>query len=489
MAAVQSRVVDFPTARAFVPLIPPARYKGVHGGRGSAKSHDRASALIKRCVERPGTRWVCVREVQKSLEQSVKRLLEDKIKFHKVEDQFEVTNTQIRTPGGGVILFQGMQDHTAESIKSLEGMHGAWVEEAQSLSERSLTLLRPTIRMEQCRWCSQDGPMEMLQDKPCKDGHEHQLDPSELWFTWNPRHKEDPVDKLLRSDETPPGAVVICVNWRDNPWFPDVLRAEMEWDKRRDVEKYTHVWEGGYEQHSEARVFKNWRVEEFEPQNDWEWFFGSDWGFSVDPSTLIRLHPDYAARKLYVDRELYQIGVEIDHMPAFFDSMLCGCQTPINFDVDERKKLCKRPELHGAARGWVITADSARPETISYLNRHGYPRVVGAKKGAGSVEEGVIFLQGWDIIVHPRCEQTIKELTHYSYKVDKATGLVLPILADADNHIIDPMRYALEELMAAFGTGAVGFPVEIPEATIWSRFGGDGDTGKPGTSDWSGLGG
>ena len=479
-SAASGRVIDFPTARAFVPFLQPSRYKGAHGGRGSAKSHDRASALVKRCIERPGTRWVCVREVQKSLEQSVKRLLEDKIKAHKVEDKFEVTNTQIRTPGDGVILFQGMQDHTAESIKSLEGMHGAWVEEAQSLSERSLTLLRPTIRLERCRHCNQDGPMVVLAEKPCKAGKEHQLDPSEIWFTWNPRNADDPVDKLLRSPDRPPDAIVIEVNYKDNPWFPDVLRAEMEWDKRRDIEKYTHVWEGGYEQHSEARVFKNWKVEEFEPADDWEWFWGSDWGFSVDPTTLVRLHPDFSKRKLYVDRELYKIGVEIDHTPAFFDTMVCGCEPP---------RPCPHPLKHAEARRWVITADSARPETISYLNRNGYEKVVPAKKGAGSVAEGVIFLQGWDIVVHPRCVQTIKELTNYRYKVDKLTGQVLPILADEENHIIDPMRYALEELMASFGTGVAGFPVEVPEATIWSRFGGGDATTKPGTSDWSGLGG
>lgn len=488
MAAAQGRVVEFPTARAFVPFLQPARYKGAHGGRGSAKSHDFAKNLIKRCVEKPGTRWVCVREVQKSLEQSVKRLLEDKIKLFQVEDQFEITNTQIRTPGGGVILFQGLQDHTADSIKSLEGMHGAWVEEAQSLSERSLTLLRPTIRLERCRYCNQDGPWDIIAEKPCKPGHEHKLDPSELWFTWNPRHKDDPIDKLLRSAERPPDSIVIEVNYKDNPWFPDVLRKEMEWDKRRDIEKYTHVWEGGYEQHSEARVFKNWRVEEFETKVDWTFYWGSDWGFSVDPSTLIRVHPDLEKRTLYVDRERYQIGVEIDHMPAFFDSMVCGCTSPIEFAVDKRKDLCQHPELHGEARRWTVVADSARPETISYLNRHGYPRIVPAKKGAGSVAEGVIFLQGWVIIVHPRCVQTIKELTHYSYKVDKLTGLVLPILADEKNHIIDPLRYALEELMAAIGTGEVGYPVEVPEATIWSRFGAEASDHKPGTADWSGLG-
>lgn len=489
----QGRVVDFPVARAFVPFLQPARYKGAHGGRGSAKSHDRASALIKRCVEKPGTRWVCVREVQKSLEQSVKRLLEDKIKFHKVEDQFEVTLTQIRTPGGGVILFQGMQDHTAESIKSLEGMHGAWVEEAQSLSARSLELLTPTIRLEWCRHCSQQGPMSILDGQPCKPGFSHKLDPSELWFTWNPRHKDDPVDRLLRGEERPPDSVVIEVNYQDNPWFPDVLRNEMEWDKRRDLDKYLHVWDGGYESRGESRVFKNWRVEAFEPAADWEFYWGADWGFSVDPSTLVRLRADVEQRTLYIDRELYKIGVEIDHLPAFYDTMVCGCIPSTEAGYDGKPPAtCPDKKAHGEARRWAVVADSARPETISYMNRHGYPRMTSAKKGAGSVAEGVIFLQGWNIVVHPRCVQTEKELTHYSYKVNKLIepgkpGYVLPILADEKNHIIDPMRYALEDLMAAIGASNLGFPVDVPDATIWSRFDGGSSEHKPGTADWQGV--
>jgi phage terminase large subunit len=131
---------------------------------------------------------------------------------------FEILNDRIKTPNGGLIIFQGMQDHTADSIKSLEGFDGAWVEEAQSLSERSLTLLRPTIR---------------------KPG-------SELWFSWNPRRKSDPVDKLLRGDDLPTDAIVVRANWSDNPWFPDVLEQERQDCKRTQPEQYGHIWEGDY---------------------------------------------------------------------------------------------------------------------------------------------------------------------------------------------------------------------------------------------------
>ena len=212
--------------RAFVPLLSPARYKGAHGGRGSGKSHFFAELLIARCVSKK-TDAVCVREVQKSLKQSVKKLIEGKIAELGVSALFDIQATEIRGPHGGVIIFQGMQDHTAESIKSLEDFDIAWVEEAQSLSQFSLTLLRPTIR---------------------KPG-------SELWFSWNPRRKTDAVDALLRGKTPPSGAVVIEANWRDNPWFPDELETERQDDERDRPDQYDHVWGGDYVKVFEGAYF------------------------------------------------------------------------------------------------------------------------------------------------------------------------------------------------------------------------------------------
>lgn len=385
------RSVEIPLPEVLEPLLQPARYKGLFGGRGGAKSHGFGDLLIDDCITHPGLRVVCVREYQVTLQHSVKGLLTDKIKRYGLEREFRVLTNQIETPGGGVIIFQGMQDHTADSIKSLEGFDRAWVEEAQNLSERSLKLLRPTIR------------------KP----------DSEIWCSWNPRFPTDPVDRLLRGPNPPPGAIVIETSFKDNPFFPDVLRREMEYDRGRDVEMYDHVWLGGYEQHSEARVFKNWKIEEFDEPSDATFFYGGDWGFSVDPSVLVRCHLD--GRRLLIGHEAYRIGVEIDHLPQLFDTV-------------------------PGSREWPITADSARPETISYLQRNGFPRIKPAIKGANSVKEGVIFLQGYDIVVHPRCVHTIDELMHYSYKVDKASGMVTPTLADRKNHVIDSLRYATEEL-------------------------------------------
>lgn len=404
-----ARSLDIQTPEIFEPLLHPARTKGAYGGRGSAKSHFFADLLIDDSIVHSGLRSVCVREYQVSLEQSVKRLLEDKIKGYGLTGQFRIKDSRIETPGDGLIIFQGMQSHNAESIKSLEGFDRAWVEEAQSLSQHSIDLLRPTIR--------EPG--------------------SEIWLSWNPRHKTDPVDKLLRGGDLPPGAIVVRSNYRDNPWFPKELRDEMEWDRSRDPEKYAHIWLGEYEKHSESRVFKNWVVQEFESPDDADWMVGADWGFSVDPSTMSRCRVD--GRKLYIDAEAYMVGCEIDYLPQLFDGLVCGCKP-------NQPQPCRRPSEHGWARAWESVADSARPETISYLTRNGYLRMVAAKKGKDSVKEGVIFLQGYDIVVHPRCTHTIDELTLYSYKVDKQTGVATGILEDKKNHIIDPVRYAVEKL-------------------------------------------
>lgn len=398
----------------FIPLLEPARYKGAHGGRGSGKSHAMAEALVERCIIQR-TFAVCIREVQKSLAQSVKKLIEQKIEALGVGHLFEVQQAVIKAPHDGLIIFQGMQNHTADSIKSLEGYDIAWVEEAQSLSQRSLDLLRPTIR---------------------KPG-------SELWFSWNPGQPTDPVDVLLRGENPPPSAIVVQANYRDNPWLPDVLREELEYDRGRDPDKFAHIWLGEYQRNSEARVFRNWRVEEIEPPEGAVFRFGSDFGFSVDPSCALRCWIE--GRNLCVDYEAYRIGCEIDQLPDLFISI---------------------PE----AERWPMVADTSRPETISYLRRHGFPKIQAAVKGARSVEEGIAFLQSFNIIVHPRCVHLIDELTLYSYEVDDLTGLVLPKLADKDNHLIDSLRYACEGVRRAAAAKPVTSTTSAPvKRTAFNR--------------------
>lgn len=197
----------------------PSRYKALYGGRGSAKSHFFAEAMVGNAASNSGFRAVCIREVQKSLKESAKRLIEDKIEALNCSGRFDVLNDSIKTPGGGVIVFQGMQDHTAESIKSLEGFNVAWVEEAQTLSARSLEMLRPTIR----------------------------APGSELWFSWNPRSASDPVDSFFRGLSPPDNAIIRKINYDQNRFFPAELEEERVYDRQHNPDRYAHIWLGEYE--------------------------------------------------------------------------------------------------------------------------------------------------------------------------------------------------------------------------------------------------
>ncbi len=366
----------------------PVRYRACHGGRGSAKSHSFAQALILKAAQEP-LRIGCFREIQKSIRDSVKRLLDDKIRDSGLSELFESTDTEIRGLNGSLFIFGGLRTNP-DAVKSTEGIDIAAVFEANRVSQRSWDLLVPTVR---------------------KAG-------SEIWAEWNPELETDPVDQKFRGPSgAPPGSIVRQVNWVDNPFFPDVLRQELEWDQRRDPDKYQHIWMGAYQRNSEARVFKNWKIDSFEVEPAWTLRQGADWGFSVDPSVLVQ--SAIVGRNLYIAHEAYRVGCEIDFLPDLFRSV---------------------PD----AERWPTIADSARPETISYMQRHGFPKMLKAIKGAKSLEEGVQFLQSFDIIVHPRCVHTIDELTSYSYEVDDLTGLVLPKLKDKDNHVIDALRYACE---------------------------------------------
>lgn len=221
-------VID--TAEVFAPLLEPARFKGAWGGRGSGKSQFFGGLIVEESLAAPGEmgeglKTVCIREVQKSLKHSAKSLIEGTLRRHGLgeADGFKVFNEVIKTPGDGLIIFQGMQDHTADSIKSLEGFHRAWVEEAQSLSKFSLDLLRPTIR-----WEDRQRGLK-----------------SQLLFSWNPRRKTDAVE-FLRAPDKPEDSVVVQANWRDNPWFPDVLEQERQETLKADPDGYDHIWEGGF---------------------------------------------------------------------------------------------------------------------------------------------------------------------------------------------------------------------------------------------------
>jgi phage terminase large subunit len=238
------------------------RHRVLVGGRGGAKSWTVAHKIVER-ARRSQVRILCTREYQNSIRDSSKKLIEDCIErmgFGLRGDCFFTSKEhEIRGRNGSVITFLGLNGKDA-AIKSLEGYDLAWVEEAATLSQASVDALVPTIR---------------------KEG-------SEIWWTYNPRFSTDPVDRMFRGEATPPGSIVLEVQWRDNPWFPEVLRRDKDYDRLRDPEKHSHVWEGGYVLRSEAQVFRNWSALPFEAPEGALFRFGADWGFSRDPTVLIR---------------------------------------------------------------------------------------------------------------------------------------------------------------------------------------------------------
>ena len=425
-----------------MPLLQPARYKGAYGGRGSAKSHFFADRLIKDCVKHRSTAAACIREVQRTLGQSSKRLIESKLHERGWASGrgFKIFKDVIETPGDGIISFIGLQDHTADSIKSLEGYRRFWVDEAQQLGAYSLKILRPTPRAEG----------------------------AEMWFSWNPKNAPDPehpdasIDGMFRLNnpaELPGGGICIQANWRDNPWLPDDLYAELCYDfKHRIKEDYQHIWEGAYQTRSEARVFHNWEVRDFDtPTSGVIFRFGADFGFAQDPSVLVRawigrfddagnaVH-DPTGRDLFLDFEAYKVGCDVDYTPALFaGGAVAGEGNPWG-----NKNPFSAPGIPEAHR-FPITCDSANPQTISYLQRHGLPGCKPAIKGPGSIEEGVEFLKSYRVIIHPRCRHTADEFLLYSYKTDPKTEQILPILEDKKNHVIDAVRYALEDVRRGRG--------------------------------------
>lgn len=290
-----------------------------------------------------------------------------------------------------------MQDHTADSIKSLEGFDIAWVEEAQNLSKRSLELLRPTIRKNN----------------------------SELWFSWNPENPSDAVDSFFKQmqDNKTDDFTLLTANFYDNPFLPDELKKEQEYDRKFNPHSYDHIWLGSYNTKSEAQIFKDkFKIESFETQDLGEPYHGLDFGFANDPTAAIRCY--IQDNTLYISHEAGAVGLELDETAQFLKERI---------DKIER---------------YTIRADSARPESISYLKRHGLAQIKPVSKGKGSVEDGIEFIKSFKaVIIHERCRETAKEFRLYSYKTDKSTGDILPQILDENNHYIDALRYALEPLM------------------------------------------
>lgn len=371
------------------------RYRGAYGGRGSGKTQTFAkmSAVWGYIHGMAGHKGLilCGRELMNSLEDSsleeVKQAIlgEDWLRAY-----YEVGDRYVRSRDGRIRYgFAGLR-HNLDSIKSKSRIILAWIDEAEQVSEIGWQKLIPTVRE----------------------------DNSEIWVTWNPEHDDSPTHKRFRADP-PDGARIVEVNWRENPWFPAVLELERLADQRKRPDDYDHIWEGGFRYASAARIFRNYRVAELEVPDNVIWFYGVDWGFSIDPLAGVRFcFPD--EQTIYITHECYRVGVPTERIPAELVATLPGIVT------------------------WPSSGDSARPDTIDYVRRHGVPRLRPALKGQGSVEDGIVFLQGFDIVMHPRCTCTLKEFQRYSYKRDRQTEEILPVVEDLWNHAIDALRYGAE---------------------------------------------
>lgn len=302
---------------AFEDLFFPNRYKIFWGGRGGAKSWSFARALVLVSLQSIEL-ILCAREFQSSLSDSVYRLIADQITEMDLSRYFRLTQNKIVCVNGSEFIFKGLQRNIQE-IKSTEGITKVWVEEAQSVSQDSWEVLIPTIR---------------------KDG-------SEIWASFNTGEVTDPTYVRFVLNP-PPNSITKKVSYRDNPYFPATLESERVYLKRVDPEAYEHVWEGEPRSISNACIFRGkYTVEGFEtpegtPDDPIRFYYGADWGFSQDPTALMRCF--IRGRKLYIDQEAYGVGVELDEIPELFDSV-------------------------PGSRDWPIRADDSRPETISYVKK------------------------------------------------------------------------------------------------------------------------
>ncbi len=370
-------------------IMVPNRYHTLYGGRGSTKSHTIGGVLTLRGAMAP-RRILCTREFQTSIKDSVMELLKQKIRSLKLMHRYRFGQTYIEGKNGTEFIFEGLRLNP-DKIKSMEGIDYCWVEEAQRVSEASWIYLIPTIR---------------------KPG-------SEFFISFNPEDADDPTYQRFVVNP-PPGAYTVKINWYDNPWFSDELNQERLYCLANDPDAYAWIWDGEVRKISDAQIFRGkFVVETFDTPSDARFLHGADWGFGPDPTTLVRAFEKDGC--LYIDQESYALGLDLDKIAETWRGQVPDCDR------------------------WPIYADNSQPQTINHVKGFGF-KIGPAKKWPGSVEDGIKFLRGYKrIVIHERCYYTAQEFKLYSYKTDRITDEVLPIIVDKHNHCIDALRYALDK--------------------------------------------
>lgn len=378
----------------------PARHRVLKGGRGSAKTRAFAkmSAVYGMRYAEAGRRGVLLasREHLNSLDESSLEEIKTAILSEPfLADYYDIGEKYVRTKNKRVsYAFAGLR-HNLDSIKSKANILLNWTDEAENVSEAGWRKLIPTIR--------EEG--------------------SENWVSYNPESPDSATHKRFIESQ-PEDCIVTELNWRDNPWFPDVLNKERLEDKKHRPDTYDHIWEGQFLTITDAQVFAGkYEIEEFEPGTLWDGpYFGLDWGFAQDPTAAIEcyIHDNC----LWIRREAGRTKLELDDTAPF---------------VLARMPLAK---IH------TVRADCARPESISHVQRRGLPGLRAADKWQGSVEDGIAFIKSFRrVYIHPDCEETAREFRLYSYKVDRLSGDIMPKIVDAHNHYIDALRYGLQPMI------------------------------------------
>lgn len=385
-------ILDIKCPRFYVPLLGNLwRYGLISGGRASGKSYSGVDLfLIANALAEPYERFLIAREHGSSLKDSTKNLIEQRISDFNLERHFEVMDKEIRIKGGGLMTFKGLKPHNVATIKSYNNYKYFLFEEAEKVTETMIHTITPTIRR----------------------------DDAKMLFIMNPPEDKNALQIMFEENKGNQKYVHVHANYFDNPFITKDILAEIEHIRATKPDVYHHIWLGNNLERSKAAVFTNYKIESFETPSDAEFIMGADWGFSNDPTVLIRAF--IKGKNLFIDYEASAVGCPIQETPNLF------AKVPLSNTMR-------------------IVADNARPEMIDYMRKNGYSKIIPSKKGAGSIKEGVNYLQSFDtIFIHQRCRRTQDNFKFYSYKVNQSTEQVLGELKDDDNDCIDALRYATE---------------------------------------------